>query len=179
MAKTSREGPTPTSLSTVSQDFLDAPIDRAQGLGRQASNPQFQRLNLAPYLKESRELVKGRESARMKVGSSLKLGPGHSLLPKTDIQEGRTTATRFRGSQVLDEAASSVNMVLTTAHSRPVISQATGLQAMTPLGPALASQRSHSRLGVEQLSARHAGQQALTRQQKMNLLSHLEARALM
>ena len=58
-----------------SQDILQTHIDR------EAANPQFQRLNMAPYLKESRDFVNSRRSAQRASANSLMLQDTFILAP--------------------------------------------------------------------------------------------------
>ena len=132
-------GPTiETDRSTATQDFTNIALNSQRLLRRQASNPQFQRLNMAPYLKESRDFVKQRHSSRGANRSSLEVEQPAGV-PLTARQDSKSTLQAG---------------VLTTTHSKPILSVATGLAQMTPLGPALGSVRSFSRSKVEQHSAR-------------------------
>lgn len=71
IARTEREQGLKTDRASSTLNILNAAASSRDLLKRQASNPQFQKLNMAPYLKESREFVKGRQSSRGGARSAL------------------------------------------------------------------------------------------------------------
>ena len=78
-----------TERPNVTKSFLNATIS-----SREVHNPQFQKLNMAPYLKESREFVKARGASR---GGSR--GAVRSALAGVDgAREGTQAAFTHRGA---------------------------------------------------------------------------------
>jgi hypothetical protein len=132
---------------------------------------------MAPYLRESREFVKRRESSRRGNRSALGSAAEPREAPLTHRQEAKSALDARLPLTSRREGPSEATLRLSTAHSKPLISAATGLTSMTPLGPALGSVRSFSRSRVEQHSARQQAQRELGRKAKLEILSHLEARA--
>ena len=163
----------------ATQAFANAAISSRDLLQRQSANPQFQLLNMAPYLKESRQYVKEHELLQRTSGGSLDLGGGPVRAPLTSRhQESQSTLESRPLPRQGEEGLVPRPGALSTSHSRPVLSVMTGLVSMTPLGPALGSVRSFSRSRVEQYSARQTAQRELGRKSKLEILSSLEARAL-
>jgi len=77
-SKSLRQLPSLTSHNQVAtSNFLNAAISSKDILqthiDRETTNPQFQRLNLAPYLKESRDFVNSRRSAQAASANPLAL----------------------------------------------------------------------------------------------------------
>ena len=68
----------------------------------------------------------------------------------------------------------SPKLLLSSSRSKPVVSQATGINSMTPLGPTLSSMRSSSRTKMELQQQRHLVQQILSSNLKRNLQQSIE-----
>ena len=125
-------------------------------------DPQFQKLNMAPYLRESREFVKAREASRGAVRSALAGVDGKQEgVQKAFTHRGTIEPTstadllssripkREKVSQASESQGATTNLLMTTSQSRPVMSQITGLSTMTPLGPAMGTLRSLSKTKIE------------------------------
>ena len=154
-----------TERPNATQNFLNATIS-----SRELHNPQFQKLNMAPYLKESREFVKARGAQRAgsrgavrtalagldgtKEGASTSFTHRATLEPNSsaDLQsqtiQGKIPK-RARGGQAPESSAPSTHLLMTSSHSKPVMSKITGISTMAPLGPAMGTLRSLSKSKIE------------------------------
>ena len=182
-----------TERPNATQNFLNATIS-----SRELHNPQFQKLNMAPYLKESREFVKARGAQR--AGSR---GAVRTTLAGLDgTKDGTTTSfthrgsfepsstadlqsqtigkipKRARGGQAPESSGPSAHLLMTSSHSKPLMSQITGISTMAPLGPAMGTLRSLSKSKIEQHSHRLSTQRSLGQASKQNILLQIEQKAL-